>query len=119
MNFLRPTKLKIIASALIILSMWGAHKMEDMIGDPIFQRLAPDIWKHVDDVGSKIDSSEGPDKSRYIQLGLIGIAVDWTSQGIMSYLCACLIIAIANRKNEGTEQSGPAYPPQGVGSADP
>ena len=104
MNFLRPTKLKIIASALIILSMWGTHKMVDMIIDPILQRLAPDI--QVDVLSSKLVNSEGPDRSRYIQLGLIFIAVDGTSRGVMSYLCACLIIAIANRKKENTEQGG-------------
>jgi len=102
-RFLKPTKLKFLAMALVWASIWCADELEDIIGDPLIRRASPEIWTAVEDIGRQVDESEGEEEQGYLTAGLIAYGAEWLSRGLVSYLCACLIMALAGRKGT-TEQ---------------
>jgi hypothetical protein len=106
MKLFSPSKAKFIATLLIVVAMWSAHKLENLIGDPLLARFAPKFTAVVEDSGDKVDKLGEADKSQMVRAGVIIYAVEIVVKVIVSYLVASIIVHFfIDRKLEESNHS--------------
>ncbi|MBN1787269.1 MAG: hypothetical protein JW806_02635 [Sedimentisphaerales bacterium] len=114
-KYLKPTRLKIIGMVIVLASIWCADILEDVITDPLTRNISPEFHNILEDakkqlgesnefrdivksVDKQIDESEGNEETIYVKVGIAVILAKIVSKGFVSYLCACVIIGLAERK---------------------
>ncbi len=104
-KFLKPTKFKILAMVLIWVSVWCAGQLEDIIEDPIVQKVSPEMRAIAEQLRQQIDVSEVNEKVSHLKVGTSLFLVESFSRALMFYICSCVIIGIAEGKRAPNKSS--------------
>ncbi len=106
MKLFSPSKAKLLATLLIVAAMWSAHKLEDLVGDPLLARFAPKFTTVVEDSGDKLERLGKSDEWQMVRAGVILYAVEISVKVVVSYLAASLIIHFfVDRRQNVSDQS--------------
>jgi hypothetical protein len=108
MSLFKPSKAKCISTVLIFVAMWTAHKLEDLIGDPLLARLAPSTSAVIESSGANVEHVEKTDESDVVLAGVILYGVEIVVKVGVSYLFACIIVHFFfDRRLKASNKAGP------------
>ena len=91
MSLLRPSKVKGISTVLILVAMWSAHKLEDLIEDPLLARFAPSTAAAIESSSDNVEHVEKTHESDVLVAAVILYGAEIVTKGAVSYLFACII----------------------------
>lgn len=98
-NFIKPTKFKFTVMIPILISMWCAGHLGDFFAFPIVQRTYPEAWKLYEEMEQLAESAVETGGISYINAAMVIFTFSVISKLLVSYLCSCFIIGMAERRN--------------------
>ena len=92
MKVFKPSKAKLISTLLIIVAMWTSHKLEDLVGDPLLVRFAPQTSGVIESSGDAVEHVNKTDGADVIRAGILLYIVEITVKVVVSYVFASIIV---------------------------
>ena len=90
MSILSPSKAKLISTLLIIAAMWTAHKVEDLVEDPLLARFAPRTSGAIE--SGRVEQVYKTDESDVFRAGVVFSGVEIVVKVVVSYVFASIIV---------------------------
>jgi hypothetical protein len=102
----KPSKAKLISTLLIIVAMWTAHKLEDLVGDPLLVRFAPQTSGVIESSGDAVEHLNKTDEADVIRAGILLYTVEITVKVVVSYVFASIIVYfLVDRRSETSNKA--------------
>ena len=92
MNLFKPSKAKFISTLLIVVAMWTAHKLEDLIGNPLLARFTPNASAAIESSVDTVEHVAKTNESDAVLAGVILYGVEIVVEVGVSYLVACITV---------------------------
>jgi len=105
MKVFKPSKAKLISTLLIIVAMWTAHELQDLVGDPLLVRFAPQTSRVIESSGDAVEHVNKTDEADVIRAGILLYVVEITVEVVVSYVFASIIVYfLVDRRSEASNK---------------